>query len=344
LITNGTLSWDTPVNFADAFAVEGAGVPSDSVVSLAEPGRGALAGSSAGFSSVASRFGLVSLGGGGVTIKGKTESYDYSVGFKQSGSTMTMTITFSKDSPVELTGTVTGTLGNLTTAGAITVQKGHLGSAKVQMNNLQGKFTLSYELKPLTAFGLGSSGGIKITLPAELTVPFVIGGVPFFLGVKTAFFVSVGFSNKNQSIEGSYTVNYDGNAGFSTSTSGATTALGAIQGIGQVVLDQANAILNGPITLVLGAQVPELDLGLGVKGLSIAGYVDLIADTAVQVGGGSGGLGASTGGCDARELEVEATAGAKASFFGFSVGTSPVTLFTKIINAAYPPGCGTVGG
>ena len=101
-------------------------------------------------------------------------------------------------------------------------------------------------------------------------------------------------------------MNYDGDAGFTTSASGATTGAGEVQGIGKVLLDQANAILSGPITLVLGAQIPQLELGLGVKGLNVAGYVDLVADTAIQVGGHGGAVGASTG-CDARDLKVVST-------------------------------------
>jgi hypothetical protein len=344
LITNGSLSWDTPVNFADAYAIQGPGVPADgakapSLVSGAPDSTGpALS------ASLAQRFRLSPLASGSVTLSGKTSTYDYSIEFKQAGTAVSVTITLSKSSPVDVSASVTGTLDNFNTEGAITVNKGHLGSAKVAMDGLKGQFTLAYELKPVSAFGLGSSGGIKLTLPGELTLPFYIGGIPFFLGIKTAFFVSVGFSNKNQSIEGSYTVNYDGNAGFTTSSTGVSDAAGAITGIGKVLLDQANAILSGPISLVLGAQIPQLELGLGVKGLNVAGYVDLVADTALQVGGNSGGIGAGTGGCDARDLKVVASAGAEANFFGFSATTGSSTLFSQDFLASYPPGCGTVGG
>ncbi len=345
LIANGTLSWDTPVDFADALALQGPAVPDENAALAAvTASKSVPAPLSTPLPAQASRLGFAALGGHGVTLKGKAGTYDYSIAFKQAGSALSMTITLSKSSPVEVSATVSGTLDNLTTAGGITVHQGHLGSAKVQMNNLNGQFTLSYELKPLTAFGLGSAGGFKLTLPGEVTVPFTIGGIPFFLGVKVAFYVAVGFSNKSQSIKGSYTVNYNGNAGFSTSASGATSALGAVKGIGKVILDQANAILSGPISLVLGAQIPQLELGLGVKGLSVAGFVDLVADTAIKVGGGTPGLGPSTGGCDARDLKVLATAGAKASFFGLSASLGLTTLFSKDFIASYPPGCGTVGG
>jgi hypothetical protein len=92
----------------------------------------------------------------------------------------------------------------------------------------------------------------------------------------------------------------------------------------------------------LGTQIPQLELGLGIKGLNVAGFVDLVADTAIQVGGNGGGAGVSTG-CDAREINVTSSAGAEVNFFGFSASSSPVTLFSKNFQAAYPSGCGTVG-
>ncbi len=333
LVSNGTLSWDTPVNFASALALQGSGVPTDGA---RQPGLAAGA-----TRSLESQFGLTALNSSGVTLKGKASGYSYSLEFKQEGTGVSLTFTLGRSSPVDLSVSITGTLQNFNTAGDIAVEHGSVASSKIAMNNLSGQFTLSYELKPLSSFGLGKAGGFVLKLPGELEVPFAIGGIPFFLGIKTAFFVSVGFSNKNQSISGSYNIGYNGDAGFSTSASGVSSGTGAIQGIGKVLLDQANAILSGPISLVLGAQIPQLELGLGIKGLNVAGFVDLVADTAIQVGGNGGGVGVSTG-CDARVINVTSSAGAEANFFGFSASSSPVTLFSKNFQAAYPPGCGTV--
>jgi hypothetical protein len=350
LVRNGTISWDSPVNFADASAVQGPGVQLESRFLPAGSGRpGSRGVDGAALLQAGSRTGSLGIGGKGVTLKGKAGSYSYSMSFKQVGRAASVSVTLSKSSPVEVSATASGTLQNFTTAGAIKVQDAKLGTGSVNMNGLRGEFTLSYELKPLTAFGLGAAGGFKLTIPAEITVPFVIPlppplpPIPMFLGLKVAFFVSVGFSNKNQSIKGSYTVNYDGQAGFSISKSGVTTGKSLIQGIGKVILDQANAILNGPITLVLGAQIPQIELGLGGKGLNVAGFVDLVADTAIKVGGqGPAGVGPSTGGCDARDLKVLATAGAEAAFFGLSADLGSTTLFSKDFIASWPPGCGTV--
>jgi hypothetical protein len=350
LVRNGTISWDSPVNFADASAVQGPGVQLESRFLPAGSGRpGSRGVDGSALLQAGSRTGSLGIGGKGVTLKGKAESYSYSLSFKQVGRAASVSITLSKSSPVEVSATASGTLQNFTTDGAIKVQDAKLGTGSVNMKGLRGDFTLSYELKPLTAFGLGAAGGFKLTIPAEITVPFVIPlapplpAIPMFLGLKVAFFVSVGFSNKNQSIEGSYTINYDGQAGFSVSKSGVTAGRSLIQGIGKVILDQANAILNGPITLVLGAQIPQIEVGLGGKGLNVAGFVDLVADTAIKVGGqGPAGLGPSTGGCDARDLKVLASAGATAAFFGLSANLGSKTLFSKDFIASWPPGCGTV--
>jgi hypothetical protein len=50
----------------------------------------------------------------------------------------------------------------------------------------------------------------------------------------------------------------------------------------------------------------------------------------------------ATGGCDARDLKVEVTAGAKATFFGMNIPLGAVTLFEHDFLNSYPPACGTV--
>jgi hypothetical protein len=348
VITNGNIAWDTPVNFADAVGMQGAGVPVEGTLLPAlSAGDSDLATPDAPMTRLRPRYPALGTGGKGMTLKGKAGGYGYSLSLTTAGRAATVTITLSRTSPVELSFTAAGTIQNFTTEGAIDIQKAKMAKASVDMNGLSGDFTLSYELKPLTAFGLGAAGGFKLTLPAEVTIPFEVplppGSIPpflpMFLGVKVAVYIAVGFSNKNQSIKGAYTVHYGGQAGFSVSPSGATTGEGVMQGIGKVVLDQANAIMNGPISLVLGAQIPQIEVGLGGKGLNVAGFVDLIADTAIKVGGGFGGQ----TGCDARDLRVMATAGAKAAFFGLSMDLGSATLFSQDFNASWPPGCGTAG-
>ncbi|MGO9790916.1 MAG: hypothetical protein ACLP8S_15890 [Solirubrobacteraceae bacterium] len=325
LIRNGTLTWNTPIDFAHAYAVGGSAVPLESL--RRQDPRTPVP--------VAARFGLDALSGGAVTLKGKTDSYSYAVSFKSAGKAVGVDITLGKSSPVDLSATISGTLDNLSSAGSIAVKNDHLSSARMVANGLHGKFKLSYSVKPLSQFGLGSAGGIKITLPAELTVPFSIDGVPLFIGIKTAFFASVGFSGFGQAVTGSYTIDYDGNGGFSTSSSGATNPLGALQGLGEVVLNAANAVNTGPVSVIFGAQIPQLELGLGVKGLNVAGFVTLIADTGVATFGP---------GCDTRGLQVQASAGAEAKFFGLSLSLGSATLFQKQVTASYPAGCGVFPG
>lgn len=314
LIENGTLSWDQPVDFADGDAIGGAAVPPEPDVAR---------------DSVAGRLGLDSIGHG-VTLKGKTDSYNYSVTFKTAGKGVSVEMTLSKSKPIDLSVTIRGTLGNLTTAGDIAVANRKLTGMKLSDSGLEGSFTLSYSAKPISAFGLGSAGGVKITVPAELTVPFDVGGVPMFLGIKVAFEASAGFSGYNQSLSGSYTINYDGHGGFTTSSSGATSAAGVVQGLGKIVLDAANAVKSGVVSFLFGAQFPQIELGLGVKGLNVGAFVSLVGQSGI----------ASSDGCDTRQFEILGSAGAEASFFGLSASLGSATLFDKTYQAAYPRGCG----
>jgi hypothetical protein len=261
LISNGTLSWDSPVNFANAVSLQGSGVPTEGA---RQPALMPRQHGSAAVPLARSLESPVGVGGPQCERRDperEASGYEYSLEFKHEGTAVSLTFTLGRSSPVDPSVSVTGTLQNFSTAGAIAVKHASVASSRIAMNNLSGQFTLSYELKPLSSFGLGKNGGFVLKLPGELEVPFAIGGIPFFLGIKTAFFVSVGFSNKNQSISGSYTIDYNGDAGFNTSASGVSTGTGAIQGIGKVLLDQANAILSGPISLVWGPRSLSSSLG-----------------------------------------------------------------------------------
>jgi hypothetical protein len=322
LISSGTLSWDAPIDFSKGFVLGGSAVPAGSIADLA-----------GGLPSVATRFGMQPLtASSSITLKGKTDSYDYSIKFTTESKSVAVAITISKSSPVDVDATITGTLDNITSTGKIAISKGKLTSANAVAKNLAGSFTLGYSAKPISQFGLGSAGGIKITLRGEIAVPFVIGPIPFFLGIKVAFFAEAGFSGFNQELSGEYKISYDGNGGFSTSSSGATTSAGVLKGIGDIILKAANAVKTGPISFIFGAQMPEIDLGLGVKGLDVAGNITLV---------GSSGIATYGSGCDTRQLEGEGVAGATASFFGFSTNLASATLFDKKIQASYPSGCGT---
>ncbi|MGC9963020.1 MAG: hypothetical protein ABSE47_14100 [Acidimicrobiales bacterium] len=315
LIENGTLSWDEPVDFAHGVAIGGAAVPPE-----ADVARGP----------VTARLGLESIAHG-VTLKGKADTYSYAVTFKTVGKGVSVEITLSKSKPIDLSVTISGTLGGLATSGDIAVANRKLSAMKLADSGLAGSFTLAYEAKPISALGLGSAGGVKITIPAELTVPFDVGGVPMFLGIKVAFIASAGFSGYNQSLKGSYTISYNGHGGFSTSSSGATSATGVIKGLGKIVLDAANAVKSGPMSFLFGAQFPQIELGLGVKGLNVGAFVTLLGESGI----------AFINSCDTREFLIEGTTGAEASFFGLSASLGSATLFSKTYQAAYPPGCGT---
>ncbi len=320
LIANGTLSWNKSINFANGYGLGGSAVPAEDV---------RRAGGTS--PSIAARFGLVPMSSKGITLKGKTHSYSYSANFKQQGKAVAVEITISKSKPVDVEAKITGTLDNLTTTGNMAIADGAVSKAKMLANHLKGEFKLTYSAKPISAFGLGQAGGIKITLPAELAVPFFVGPVPFFLGIKVAFFASAGFSGFDQKISGSYTFSYNGEGGFSMAKSGATSGAGVIKGLSDIILNAADAVNKGPLSFIFGAQMPQIELGLGTKGLNVAGNITLLGSTGISTYGP---------GCDTRQMEIEGVAGADASFFGLSASLGEATLFDKTIQAAYPKGCG----
>lgn len=320
LVQNGSLSLNSPVDFSKGFVIGGTAVQPEDV-------------SRDGSSSIAAKFGMIPLAtAGGVKVSGKVKGYEWEVEFKKEGKSVGVSVTITRKKPIKLDVTITGTLDSFKTAGNVSVNKGKLGKAKLLANGLQGSFKLEYSAKPISQFGLGKAGGIKVELPAEIAVPFFVGPVPFFVGVRVAFFASAGFSSFDQKLSGSWTMKYDGQGGFTTSSSGATSGAGVLKGLADIILNARNAVRNGPLSFILGAQMPQLELGLGIKGFNVAGNVTLIGSTEIATQGSN---------CDTRKMEIEGTAAASATFFGLSVDTDPQQLFDKTIYAAHPAGCGT---
>ena len=308
VVEDGTLSWSSGVDWAKSFAVSGAGVPGTRTAARKN---------------------------GAVTLSGKVQGYGYSATYTPSKTGIAVKISITRATPVDLEVTITGTLTNLKTAGSITLNRGQLTDAQWLANNIAGKFELAYTAKPVSALGLGQAGGIKVTLPAEVAVPFMVGPLPFYVGIKVAFVASAGFSNFDQKLAGSYTLDYDGHGGFSVNGAGTTTAQGAIDGLGKILLDAGTAVATGPLSFTLGAQLPQLELGLGTKGLNVAGNVTLVGQTGIATYGA---------GCDTRKYQVIGTTGASAAFFGLSANLFSKTLFDKSYYASYPNGCGVFPG
>ncbi|WP_121251095.1 hypothetical protein [Nocardioides ferulae] len=308
VVADGTLTWDSALDWSNAFPVSGAGVPVRTAARAAD---------------------------GSFTLKGEVQGYGWSATFTPSKTAMSVKIAITREKPIDLEVNITGTLGNLRTAGSIGIDQGRLGVARWAADNVQGKFELGYTAKPISALGLGQAGGIKVTLPVEVAVPFMVGAIPFYVGLKVAFFASAGFSGFDQELSGSYTLDYDGSGGFQLSQSGATTGQGVLDGLGKIILGAAEAVATGPVSFVFGAQLPQLELGVGTKGLNVAGHVTLVGQTGIATFGA---------GCDTRKYQIFSTAGATAEFFGLSAGLGTVSLFDKSYYASYPPGCGVFPG
>lgn len=318
VVQDGTLPLAHTIDFTKGLVLGGASVPPERAIARRP---------------LPERFGLQPLSrGAGVTVKGKVKGYDWKATFTPSASGVAVAVTITRASDVELSVTIKGTLDNLQTGGKIAVDGGQLSQASMVAKNVQGSFSLKYAAKPLNQFGLGDAGGIKVELPAEILVPFTVGPVPFFLGVRVAFFASAGFSSFDQELSGEYTMTYDGAGGISTSSDGATSPMGVLDGLAKIILNAVDAVDQGPLSFVLGAQMPQLQLGMGIKGFNVAGNVTLVGTTEI----------ATTGpGCDTRKMRILGTTGASASFFGLSASLGTQTLFDKTIQAAYPPACGT---
>ena len=161
VVADGTLVWDSALDWSKAFPVTGAGVPVRTAPRAAD---------------------------GSFTLSGEVQGYGWTATFTPSPTAMAVKIAITREKPIDLEVSITGTLTNLRTAGSVGVDQGRLDSARWAAENVKGTFELGYTAKPISALGLGQAGGIKVTLPVEVVVPFMVGAFPFYVGVKVAFF------------------------------------------------------------------------------------------------------------------------------------------------------------
>lgn len=357
LLSDGEIRWDGPLDMSTGFVAEGdvtdpnatATDAADATPSAIEVNPGAAVYQPAAYRvaqlpAKPAKPGAQEPGKGG-KVEGKLGNYGFSIDFQPKGSAVSIETELSQDSPLKLKISAKGTVDKVTTKGEIVVNGRTVQNATIDTTKMTGEFELSYSI--VAVAGLGAGGQQVFRIPAEMRIPLAAEGIPLCIILKSAFFVAVGFSKEDQGISGKYTVKYDGAGGISVSDQTTSPLKQDIKAQGLIDLSQKNAQMNGPIGIVIGAEIPRLEVGLGLLKPAIGGYVDMIATTAIQVGGQGGALGAlggNTGGCDARALKLVSKAGFFASAFGFTFSPNPVTLYEEEMDDSYPPGCGKVGG
>ncbi|MEO7104724.1 MAG: hypothetical protein ABI311_15075 [Gemmatimonadaceae bacterium] len=261
---------------------------------------------------------------------GKIADYGYSLAYTPSDDRINVVVEVTKDVPsLELKLTGTGYLQNFANGGDIEISGGSLTMADFSNKQLNGEMNFAWEAR--TALGTGVADAFILRIPAAFRVPLIIGGIPFSIGIKTAFQIAPAFTTKQATAEGSFKVTFNGSEGFAMTT-GNVTATGTVNTDPKV--NDASSIFGAGVQGFTAAiQFPKIELGIGAIGTEAVGYVDIVTSAASITPGELG-----TRHCNKHTLIVSGKAGAVFSAFGLSLGEVKAPLFDKTVDRSVPEG------
>jgi hypothetical protein len=229
-----------------------------------------------------------------------------------------------------------GELDSLTNSVEIALANGSTTKISFDNGNLHGKVAFTWNV----AFDAAHGGeDIKTLneaevekLPIGLSVPFLVGPLPFSLKVKAAFAFSPFFSSKTTVAQGEYHTSFGGDVSMDKSSTAPATSAGSVQGTGDIA-SYGGTLSVAPLGLSTTMMLPKIQLTLGapeplesVLGETAGGPYFAMMTQANFVATGP----LSIVPCERRELNVIAIVGADASLLGHSIGkTDPKTVFSK---------------
>jgi hypothetical protein len=331
-ISDGTIKWDHPVTFSQGGALSTRG---ETAVSSSPP-KVSFAVPTAGSSWLqkAGNFLVPPLNAASsseaATATGKIADYEYSLTFTPSDDRINVVVEVTEKVPsLELKLTGTGYLQNFANGGDIEISGGSLTTADFSNKRLNGEMNFDWVAR--TALGTGVSDAFILRIPAAFRVPLIIGGIPFSIGIKTAFQIAPAFTSKQATAEGSFKATFNGSEGFGIS-GGNVTATGSVESDPKVV-DGSNIFGAGVQGFTAAIQFPKIELGIGAIGTEAVGYVDIVT-SAMSITPGELGIRH----CNKHEIIVSGKAGAMFSAFGMSLGEVKKPLFDKTIDKSVPEG------
>lgn len=328
-ISEGSIKWDHQVTFSrGAMSTRGeTAVSSSPKVSFAPTHNGSVWLDNIGNFLVPS---LNAATPEATAATGTIGDYGYSLAFTPSDDRINVVVEVTEKVPsLELKLTGTGYLRNFANGGDIEISGGSLTTADFSNKALNGE--MNFEWAARTALGTGVADAFILRIPAAFRVPLIIGGIPFSIGIKTAFQIAPAFTSKQAVAEGSFKATFNGSEGFAMTT-GNVTATGTVNSDPQVN-DESSILGAGVQGFSAAIQFPKIELGIGAIGTEAVGYVDIVTSAASITPGELG-----TRHCNKHEIIVSGKAGAMFSAFGISLGEVKAPLFDKTVNKSVPEG------
>jgi len=253
LIQNGTIHWKVPIHFAAQQAHYDVPVPPkknwlQSRASRLNPGQ------------------LAYAAGAAVSLSGKLDGWDYKVDASPRSNRLDMSFAVHKELDTLIVNvTAHGFLKDFFSAADMHIQQGSLDNFSYDANGLNGQLDINFE----GGRGTGSAVGVdvpNIKLPAIYKAPMPLAGIPFVMTINANLILKPGFGGKNETMKGSFHINYNGDEGITVKAGQASASPGSLSGDGS--LGKMLSVSLAPHAILVGMAAPKITLSLGTESVT----------------------------------------------------------------------------
>lgn len=267
LIQNGRMAWKVPVSFGAAQAHYDAPAAAEqnslqALRSRLNPERTAQAAGTA------------------ISLSGNLDGWDYKIDATPSSNRLDMAFAVHKElDSLIVNVNAKGFLKDFFSAADMHIQQGSLDSFSYDATGLNGQLDINFE----GGRGTGSAVGVdvpNIKLPPIYKAPMPIAGIPFVMTINANLILKPGFGGKNETMKGSFHINYNGDEGITVKAGQASASPGTLSGDGS--LGQMLSVSIAPHAILVGMAAPKITLSLGtdsVTDLMTSALPNSLADT-----------------------------------------------------------------
>jgi hypothetical protein len=253
LIQNGTIHWRVPINFGAEQAHYDFPAPLrqnflQSWASRLNPEQ------------------VASAAGTSVNLSGKLDGWDYKINATPSSNRLDMSFAVHKELDTLIVNVnAQGFLKDFFSAADMHIQQGSLDNFSYDANGLNGQLDINFE----GGRGTGSAVGVdvpNIKLPPIYRAPMPIAGIPFIMTINANLILKPGFGGKNETMKGSFHINYNGDEGITVKAGQASASPGSLSGDGS--LGQMLSVSIAPHAILVGMAAPKITLSLGTESIT----------------------------------------------------------------------------
>jgi hypothetical protein len=253
LIQNGTIHWKVPMSFA---SLTSANLPSPAL----PPGviRAWVTG--------LSPEGVVYAASSAVNLSGNLDGWDYKINATPGSNRLDMAFAVHKELDSLIVNVdAKGFLKDFFSASDMHIQDGSLENFSYDATGLNGQLDINFE----GGRGQGSTVGVdvpNIKLPPIYQAPMPIAGIPFVMTINANLILKPGFGGKNETMKGSFHINYNGDEGITVKAGQASASPGTLSGDGS--LGKMLSVSIAPHAILVGMSAPKIALSLGTDSIA----------------------------------------------------------------------------